>query len=315
MTPFAILFFAIFALWLFQPFAKTICVHITDDAGKEVANASVEFGWTTGEPWGPSVRSGTSHSRTTKTDLMGRASARISEESLVGISVTHPQHWRSSVSVVGQDLSRHGTPETALEIVLKRIIAPKPLIAKRAYIWLPTLSGEAAYDFVVGDLVAPHGKGVSPDAWFVWSQEDYIAGRRDPRSWDLSFREPGSGIIARFYSTKSEVVRSELAFDQSAPISGYLPSLRSAEVAADPRGEREWHQEPLYYLRIVRDGGALYGVIAPPEPEISFFTNHARPQVRLTYVLNPAGDLGLEPALGAISFPRANPYEEPFKLW
>jgi len=315
LTPFAILFFAIFALWLFQPFAKTICVHITDDTGKEVANASVKFGWTTGEPWGPSGRSGTSHSRTTKTDLMGRASARISEERLVGISVTHPQHWRSSVSVVGQDLSRHGTPDTALEIKLKRIIAPKPLIAKRAYIWLPTLSGEAAYDFVVGDLVAPHGKGITSDAWLVWSQEAYNAGRRDRRAWDLSFREPGAGIIARFHSTDSEVVRSELGFDHWAPDDGYLPSLRSAEAAAAPEGGRTWNESPTYYFRIVRDGAFLYGTVYGSEPEIIFYTDNPRPVVKFAYALNPAGDQGLEPDLGATIFPQANAWEEPFKLW
>jgi hypothetical protein len=297
-----------------NPLANTLSLAVTDDTGKPVANASVTLRWTTNEPWGPSTRSGDPHSLTATTDSHGRASARISEGHYVSITVTHPQHYMSSVAVVDSGLSQHTTSATALPIPLKRIIAPRPLIAKRAYIVLPSLSGEAAYDFVVGDLVRPHGKGSSPDAWFVWTRAADSSTLEERRSWDFAFRAPGSGIIARLFNSDSSVVKSALLSDHSAPGDGYLPSLRSAESVAGFGERGAWSSGALYYFRVSRGDTSLHGTIVGEEPRITFYTDNPRPVVQFTYVLNPSADRSLEPDPKATTFPEANRYEQPFKL-
>jgi hypothetical protein len=189
---------------------------------------------------------------------------------------------------------------------MKRILAPRPLIAKKAHIVLPAPSGEAAYDFVVGDLVAPHGKGVSPDVWFVWSRPAKTSTMEAHRSWDLAFREPGSGAIAQLFSGDSGVLRSALVSEQSAPTEGYLPSLRAAETAAGFDQPDAWIQETLYYFRIVREGAPLYGTFIGERPRILYYQDNPRPVVKLSYTLNPSGDRSVEPDPNASTFPRAN---------
>ena len=303
-----------FSLSACNPLGRTISLAVTDDAGTPVPNASVTFRWTTNEPWGPSTRSGDPHSLSATTDSRGFTSARISEDHYVSITVTHSGHYMSSVAVVDSALSQHTTSATALPIALKRIIAPRPLIAKRAWIVLPSLSGEAAYDFVAGDLVAPHGKGTSPDTWFVWTRATDSSTLEERRSWDLAFRATGSGIIARLFSTDSAVVRSALQSDHSAPENGYLPSLRSAETAAGFGERGAWSDGALYYFRVSRSDSFLYGTIIGEEPRITFYTDNPRPVVQFTYALNPATDRSLEPDSKTTTFPKANRYEEPIKL-
>ncbi len=296
-----------------NPLANTLSLAVTDDSGAPLANASATFQRTTNAPLGPSIRSGDAHSYNAITGSGGFASARISADHYVSVTVTHPQHYTSSVAVVDSGLSQHGTAATALPIPLKRITAPRPLIAKQAYVILPNLSGEAAYDFVVGDLVAPHGKGSSPDARFRWTRpaDSSIVEKR--RSWDMVFHTDGFGILAQRISNDSTLVRSVLRSERSAPAGSYLASLRSAETGAG-FGERGASGEGvIYYLRLSRGGASLYGKILG-EPRITFVTNNPRPVIQFTYAVNPAGDSSLEPELSAIRFPKANAYKQPYKL-
>ena len=153
-----------------NPLGNVIHVGVTSDTGSPIDNASVTFRWSTNEPWGPSLRSGDPHAERVATDSGGSASARIREDHYVGIDVAHEMYYASFVGVVDAALSQHTTSATAIPISLTRIISPRPLIAKHAYVILPNLAGSAAYDFVVGDLVFPYGKGLVADAKLTWTR-------------------------------------------------------------------------------------------------------------------------------------------------
>lgn len=297
-----------------SPLARTISLAVTDDAGTPIPNASVSFRWSTNEPWGPSTRSGDAHSLSAVTDSRGFASARITEDHYVRVDVTHPSHYASSVAVVDSGLSQHATSATALQIPLKRIVAPQPLTAKRAWIVLPNLSGEAAYDLVAGDLVAPLGKGSSPDVWFRWTPPADRSGIEERRSWDISFRAPDAGILVQRLSSASTSVTSTLYWERSAPMDGYSSSLRSAETAAgfSDRGE-ERGDRIIYYFRVAHGDALLYGTILD-RPSIIFYTDNPRPIIQFTYAINPAGDRSLEPDPKTIKFPKTNGYEKPLTL-
>ena len=281
--------------------------------GKPVPNASIRIGWSSNQPWGPDTRSGDSHSRTITTDSRGLASVPFHPPT-TAINVTHPGHYQSYVAIDNSDVSKHSGSATPFGIPLKRILAPRPLIAKRAYIVLPSLSGEAAYDFVAGDLVEPHGKGSSEDAWFVWAPPANRSPVEGRRSWDLKFRSTRSRILALLLNNDSDVVQSALMIDQSAPEEGYLPSLRAAETAAGFGERGAWSDGSVYYFRVSRGDSSLYGTIIGEEPRITFYTNKPQPVIQLTYAINPTADRSLEPDPSSITFPKANAREEPLKL-
>lgn len=311
MRALVLLFSAIF-LSACNPFAPKISVEVTDDTGTPVPNARVRVGWSSNNPWGPDIRSGDSHSLTIKADSRGFASVPFHSPS-TAINVTHPGHYHSYIGIDNSIVSKHSGSAAPIRIVLKRILAPRPLIAKRAWIVLPSLSGEAAYDFVAGDLVSPHGKGTSPDVWFVWSPPVNRSPVEERRCWDMAFRDTRSGIIARLFSNDYGDVRSDLVTDQTAPETGYLPLLSAAE-AAGGFDERAGGQGALYYFRVTRGDTSFYGTIFRGEPMIKFYTNNPQPVIRFTYALNPTGDRSVEPDPVSTTFPKSNGYEEPVTL-
>ena len=297
-----------------KPFGNTIQVKVTSDNGSPVADASVTFHWTTNEPWGPSVRSGDRHSESAITDSHGVGSARIGAEASANIDVAHPSFYAASVWIENSGLSQHSTLATALPISLKRIVAPRPLVAKRAHIVLPSSSGEAAYDFLVGDLVAPYGKGLIADVKLVWTTPP-TSSKIDKRGhYDMLFEMLGFGILAQRVSNNNIEVRSALRSDRVAPITGYSASMRGTETKAGFGERGAWGDEGIiYYLRVSRDGAPRYGKILG-EPDIVFYTDNPRPVINFTYAINPSGDQSLEPDLNAVSFPKSNSYEQPYKL-
>lgn len=292
-----------------NPFNPKFPVEVTDDTGTPIPHAIVRVGWSTNNPWGPDNRSGDSHSLTLKTDSRGFASVPFHTPA-TAINVSHAGHYKAYVAIDSSNISRQSGAATPFRIMLKRIIAPRPLIAKKAWIVLPSLSGEAAYDFVAGDLVAPHGKGSSPDVWFAWSPPANRSYVEERRCWDMAFRNTRSGITARLFHNDDGVVRSALETDQSAPEEGYFPSLRAAEAAVGFGDQVGGSQGVIYYFRVTRGETTLYGTLFRGEPTIRFYTNKPQPVIQFTYAINPTMDRSVEPDPESTTFPKVNGYEE-----
>jgi hypothetical protein len=223
----------------------------------------VTYRWSTGEPWGPGPNTATAHTAVVITDTAGFADARVTSEHYVGVDVVSPSFYHSFVTVVDADLGSHNTSGTAFPIPLKRVIAPHPLVAKKTWVILPSISGEAAYDFLVGDLVAPLGKGKNPDCTISWSPPPRYTKIDQRTLYDFVYTGPNAGIMAR-----NLTVESDLRSDRSAPRTGYVSSMRKSETlgAPLPAGVKGGARL-IYYFCVIRNASRLYGKILG-EPQI-----------------------------------------------
>lgn len=293
---------------------NTVYVRVLSDDGSPVAGANVTYRWSTGEAWGPGPNTATAHAAVVITDTGGLADARVTSEHYVSIDVASPGFYHSFVAVVDAGLGSHVTGGTALPIPLERIIAPRPLVAKKAWVILPSLSGTAPYDFLAGDLVAPLGKGRFPDCEIRWSPPIADSRIKQRELYDIMFTRPNAGIIARNVSTDRTIVESDFRSEKSAPPTGYVSSMRESEtLAAPPATGAKDEGELIYYFCFIRNTSRLYGKILG-EPQIIFFSASSHPVIQFTYAVNPSGDLSLEPDLKSISFPQTSGYEQPYTM-
>ena len=105
-------------------------------------------------------------------------------------------------------------------LVLKRILKPIPMFAKRLRDGPPVADKAAGYDLEAGDWVAPYGKGIKSDFVFSAHHEKYSAD-----DWDynlvVSFSNPGDGIQA--FKVSEAEMPSALRSPHEAPEQGYEP--------------------------------------------------------------------------------------------
>lgn len=205
------------------------------------------------------------------------------------------QHPRQRATVTAE-LAAART--NVLGVVLKRCRNPIAMYAKQASVDLPTVSGAYGYDLMVGDLVAPHGKGSVTDFVFHVAKGKSLYGL----DLDITFSSPIDGI-QRYDSSREHgndgPRQSAYIFPYDAPSDGYKPSLSAADTAVDiGRNERE-KGENLYhngnYLFRVRSDSVtngLYGRV------YGFFRAGIHgttiPNVEFTYFLNSTGTRSLE---------------------
>jgi hypothetical protein len=279
---------------------------VKDDAGVPVDGATVELVGTTGEPWGPSNNDGVSHTAMFITGADGSAEGGLITDVFATISASKLNYY-SSLGSVDDAALRNQDASDPITIVLKRVISPRPLVAKRAYVILPNPSGRAAYDFIAGDLVAPFGKGISADCVLLWSQSP---DSKERGQYDIQFTNPNCGIMAQRVSLPESDLRSE----RTAPADGYVHSMRESESVAGYGNRGAWRNGGIiYYLHFLHSGAYLFGKILG-EPEIIFYDRQSKPVLQFSYAVNPKGDASLEPDFHSILLPRANGYEGPYLL-
>ncbi len=288
---------------------RPLHVIIRDESGAPINGATVTFTWTTGESWGPGS-SGTPHEITVATDSNGEASASTTDDHYASVEVHHPSYYGNFVTVVDAALTQHASSETPLPITLERIISPQHLIGKKAWVVLPSLSGQAGYDFVAGDLVSPLGKGISTDCLLKWSEPPSNSQIEGRKRLDFLFSPPSPGVLAKPVSGG----RSELLSERVAPSVGYVPSMRESEDSNNisinnPRD----HGGIILYFCVSHEQKLIYGKILG-EPDIRFYRDNPNPVLMFTYAINPSGNRSLEPDTNSITFPSVNGYEKPYQL-
>jgi|GEM_PF-5358137 len=286
-----------------------IWLKIINDKGVPIPQAQVRFGWTSGQPWGPSTHSGTPHSMERVSDSRGFVSARISENQHIGVKATASGHYPSTLAISGSSIQNCGHSSKALSFPLKEIHDPSALIAKKANIILPAREGKVGYDFLLGDLIAPYGKGQHQDIIFTWLYDPNKDGYQKRALWDFYFTTQRSGVLARRPSPLD--LSSDLKSDPIAPSEGYTASLRIAEDRAK-FGERGPWGPAIYYFTTERADKLLYGKILG-EPQIIFYSN-GKTVIKFVYAINPSGSLSLEPDMTRIIFQKSNDWEEPYTL-
>ena len=106
--------------------------------------------------------------------------------------------------------------------VVRRIVNPIPMYAKRVDTHIPGSNEWFGYDLMVGDWVKPSGKGISSDLVFYVS--GYWTTYRDYDSvLRLKCDPEGNGIVAVRYATVNGTpTGSELFMPRYAPSNGYI---------------------------------------------------------------------------------------------
>lgn len=198
--------------------------------------------------------------------------------------------------------SLHWQPwNPTIEVVLKRIKNPVPMYAKRVEVKIPEFNKPIGYDLMVGDLVAPYGKGEISDLIFeadrkVVSDKDYDG------TLTLRFSNEGDGLV------EHEIERPNppgLRMPYTAPADGYVSSKTWEESRHTSEGGNgkiisTASNRMNYFIRVrtIRNEegkivSALYGKI---HGDFRWFIGTRAPKSGLafTYYLNPDGTRNIE---------------------
>lgn len=278
-----------------------VTVRVVDEQGMPVTNATAAIGFSKnippGEGWGTRP-----FSITGQTDTNGIFSAEAEGNPSGSCSARKEGYYPTLgvdfmfTNVVGD---RWEPWNPTLEILLRKIVNPVPMYAKRVPIKseIPVADEPVGYDLMIGDWVTPHGKGQVAD--FVFSVKRRVADWKDFETHlSLTFSNPLDGIQAlQAAGPKGSAFRSlRAASETSYRVTwtnsiGYIP------------GKGYFQTQPKdclgYVFRVrsvVDDKGelvrALYGKIRGP---IEFDARESKTaHVGFTYYLNPDGTRNLE---------------------
>ena len=173
-----------------------------------------------------------------------------------------------------------------IKILLKRIVSPAPMYAKRLATRLPLLDAPICYDLELGDWLPPQGNGKISDVIFV----GHLA-QRGKEDWDwelkVSFSNPGDGL--QRFQPDSTYGGSELRSSHEAPPDGYLPKLtlvRSRQP--NTREQTTFKADGGYFFRVRTQLDAQGQVVKAWYGKIygDFFD--------MVYYLNPDGTRNVE---------------------
>jgi hypothetical protein len=195
-------------------------LHVVNQDGKEVADAEVDVLFPFNGRRGNTI--------TGKTDTHGLflVEDRTTGESSFTISKKGYYRTSSKFSVfkIGTRCLQNGRwiPwDPMIHVTLKEIRKPIPMIAKRVETKFPKDAKSMGFDFLVGDWVAPHGKGVTADLLYIYEED-----RTDKNNVNLklTLAFPGSGNGC--YMKKKEEFSAFIS-DHEARLDSYSSNIVS----------------------------------------------------------------------------------------
>ena len=133
------------------------------------------------------------------------------------------------------------------EVVLKKIINPVPMYAKKCNLGFPEFNKKIGFDLEKGDWVAPYGKGIIPDLVFL-GELNKIDSKNFDYKLTVSFSNPGDGI---FPFEAPYQYGSTLKSSQQAPVSEYKTEwiqTRSRKTGEYETGNSD--DKRNYYFRV-----------------------------------------------------------------
>lgn len=188
-------------------------------------------------------------------------------------------HWGCHLYLPGQfnpKITANGTPTFTL--MLKKIVNPIPMDAKRLNTHVPALDKPIGFDLMAGDWVGPYGKGTHSDILFTGHFDKRSGGESD-FTLTVSFPNPGDGIQG--FTVPDSQKGSALRSPTEAPAEGY----RSQWVQTDNRKpgrpietNRDPNRNYFFRVRTVLDENgnvksALYGKVYGDFMEFSYYLN------------------------------------------
>ncbi|UTF60641.1 trace amine-associated receptor [Gilvimarinus sp. DA14] len=161
------------------------------------------------------------------TDLEGKSSASGVGGYGVNIHAEKKGYYYSR-----RTITKRGS--LTVDLKLRKVVNPVPMYAKKAKIILPQSGVLYGFDFTKGDLVAPHGEGLTPHVRLMVAGEKQDVFNYD-KTLTLSFSK-NDGIVQ--YDSGVSVKESKFKFPYLAPENGYHNILE--------KHERRWQKEVGY---------------------------------------------------------------------
>lgn len=181
-----------------------------------------------------------------------------------------------------------------VDVLLKKIVNPVPMYARKVQATLPKFDKPVGFDLEAADWVAPHGQGKVADLIFtctrtVRAEDDFESELK------LTFSNPGDGLQSVIASHQ---YGSALALPREAPEDGYVAEWKH-QTALRPGGTYEVVREDqnyFYRVRSVMENSkvirAWYGKI---HGEIQWYVAGDSPgRLQFTYYLNPDATRNME---------------------
>jgi hypothetical protein len=194
-----------------------VTLHVVDQSGNDVMNADVSINFCC-------------HSNDKiilgKTDKTGcfTAGGRLAEEIIY--SVNKEGYYRTRTKFWIMDTYRRCLQNgrwipwnPTFEVTLKEIRKPIPMIAKKFEFKLPEKAQTMGFDFLVGDWIPPHGKGITADMIYLYEEE-----RKDRGNYDLKLSVAFLGTDNGCY-VKSKDEFSAFISDHEARLDNYSSNM------------------------------------------------------------------------------------------
>jgi hypothetical protein len=164
-----------------------------------------------------------------------------------------------------------------VEVVLKKIEKPIAMYAKKLDLAMPAFEVPVGFDLVIGDWVAPHGKGKTRDLVFTAHLQ-----QRSKKDYDYELAVTFSNVADGLQPFEAPpFYGSELKSPRLAPENGYLPEWKQWRKRAPGKAETSNVSESRNYLLRVRTVvdekgelvSALYGKIYGDFLRFAYYLN------------------------------------------
>jgi len=271
---------------LAMPIAK-VTLRVIDEDSHPVAGAKVRFGFT-GKYDVKEIVYGEG-----LTNADGIYTGEGPTTSQLGADITRDGYYLSGAAMPKfTDIvdGRWQPWNASTETVLRRILRPIAMCAKRTWVTVPEVDKLCGYDLEVGDWISPYGHGNTADLVMKLKRE-YKNRETYDESLQISFSNSADGIQEAKLPTQWR--GSQFNWPRYAPDSEYQPTLfvRVSRETRNAPTERSANQGKPYYFRVrtfVRDGriiSALYGKMTEGFSLAPLASKTC--DVQLNYYLNP----------------------------
>jgi len=252
-----------------------ITLRAVDETGTAISNAKVRISFDEPNPhWGGAGVLNV----TGVTDENGAFSGQGHSGDRMGGLIQKQGYYTSVSTSVKFDRVNSGKWQPwdpTIDVILKQIVNPVPMYAKRVNMSVPAMNAPVGYDLEIGDWVSPYGKGTSSDLVFTARLD-----RREERDFDyrltVSFAKSGDGIQSFVGETYSA-----LKSPRVAPENGYQSQwmqMRSRRPGEAERWSRDETRNYFIRVRTVVDQqgkvvSCLYGKIYGDFMNFTYYLN------------------------------------------
>lgn len=251
------------ALFMASLSGQTINLHVFDEAGLPVSNASTEIAYLMGS---------TADSHKGTTDQNGLYSAQGHAYVGVYLEVSKDGYYTDRVDTARKDTLPAGEL-VDLPLILRRIKTPVSLYARQVGVYgastpIPVENQWVGYDFEVGDWIQPFGKGKTADIQFNfktqfvgWKESDEmlaksrgINSRLSEKEFRMFYGKWNAELGISFAKAKEGILQdkqdflpySALKLPSVAPKEGYQPIRQATANSYSPA---PFDDEVGYFIR------------------------------------------------------------------